>query len=129
MHLIHPLGFSTDEKTVRRAGLDYWPHVSVFEYADWETFLREREPKHLYLFENRAPRTHAEAAYETPAYLVLGSEVTSIPVDLLERYADRVHLIPMRTDIVRSLNLSQAAAIVLYEAMRQHSFPGVSTET
>lgn len=119
LHLIHPLGFQTDEKSVKRAGLDYWSHVKVSEYKDWQDFTKRCSPQHLYLFSKFAATSLYDAKVSSPAYLVLGSETKGIPESLRNDHKDSLFKIPMRTHLVRSLNLAQAAAVVLYEGMRQ----------
>lgn len=122
LHLIHPLGFRTDEKSVRRAGLDYWPHVDVHEHRSWAEFDATEAPECLYFFSKFASRLYTEAEFRRPLYLVFGSETIGLPDDLWHRYPDRFFRLPMRTEIVRSLNLAQSCAIVLYEALRQNGF-------
>lgn len=122
LHLIHPLGFRVDEASVKRAGLDYWPHVAIRNHASWDAFLESEKPESLFFFSKLATTSYFTAAFPKPVHLVLGSETKGLPDSLRERYPDRFLKIPMRTDLVRSLNLSQAAAIVLYEALRQHGF-------
>lgn len=119
LHLIHPLGFQVDAASVRRAGLDYWDHVGVEEHGSWGAFLEKEQPEHLYLLTKFATRSVFDAKIERPAFFVLGSETDGLPAELHERYADRLFQIPMRTHLVRSLNLAQCAAIVIYEGMRQ----------
>lgn len=124
LHLIHPLGFQVDARSVKRAGLDYWPYVDVFEHENWGAFLKKEDPKNLYLFSKFAKTLFYEARYETPGYLVFGSETTGLPETIRHKYPDVLSKIPMRTEFVRSLNLAQSTAIVLYEALRQHNYQG-----
>lgn len=123
LHLIHPLGFQVDEAAVKRAGLDYWPHVEIYEHANWEAFLEKEQPERLFFLSKLAKKSYVEQRFEAPSYLVLGSETKGLPPEIWERYPERFFIIPMRTHLVRSLNLSQAAAVVLYEALRQADFP------
>lgn len=125
LHLIHPLGFDTSAAMVKRAGLDYWEHVSMKEHASWESFVREERPPNLYLFSKLATRSYVSASFQTPCYLVLGSETKGLPSEFHTRYQDHFFSIPIRTHLVRSLNLAQCAAIVLYEALRQNGFPAL----
>src|SRR5690606_2302889 len=113
LHLIHPLGFSIDEAAVRRAGLDYWPHLELFEYDDWEKFLRERQPEQFLLFTKFAKQSFFSHRIEKEAYLVFGSETKGLPAELRERYSEHCVQIPMRTELVRSINLAQCAAIAV----------------
>jgi tRNA (cytidine/uridine-2'-O-)-methyltransferase len=124
LHLIHPLGFRVDEASVKRAGLDYWPHVDISNHASWDSFLESENPTRLFFFSKMAERSYAELKFLPPVYLVFGNETQGLPKSIWERY-DRESFIqvPMRTNLVRSLNLAQCAAIVLYEALRQNSFP------
>jgi tRNA (cytidine/uridine-2'-O-)-methyltransferase len=125
LHLIHPLGFRTDEASVKRAGLDYWAHVDVREHADWDAFMAAEKPQELFFFEKDATRAHSEVRYPPGAYLVFGPETSAIPAFLAERYPDRQVLVPMRTHLVRSLNLAQCAAVALYEALRQTGYESI----
>ncbi len=124
LHLIHPLGFQVDAAAVKRAGLDYWPHVDIREHVSWGKFLETENPARdrLFLFSKCATTSFVEANLKPPTYLVLGNETQGLPEPLWEEYRDRFFKIPMRTHLVRSLNLSQAAAVVLYEGLRQEGF-------
>ena len=125
LHLIHPLGFDTDAKSVRRAGLDYWPHVTIREHASWAAFLDAEKPDELHFFSSKATRTMYDVSYAARTYLVFGNESRGLPAALHADYHDRFVLIPMRTHLVRSLNLAQSVAIALYEALRQNrNLPG-----
>ncbi len=122
LHLIHPLGFQVDEAAVRRAGLDYWPHVEIHNHESWEAFLESEKPKEIFFFSKKATRSYFGVPFPKPVYLVLGSEKKGLPEELHEKHRERFLKIPMRTHLVRSLNLAQAAAVVLYEALRQDGF-------
>ena len=120
LHLVGKLGFSLEDKDVRRSGLDYWSSVDLHVHKDWETFLKEIGPQAaLYFFSKKATQDFWSAAYQPDSYLVFGCETKGLPDTLLERYADKTYRIPMRENSVRSLNLSTAAGVVLYEALRQ----------
>jgi len=121
LHLIHPLGFKTDEASVRRAGLDYWEHVEVLEYENWEDFLNKNRPEFLYFFSKKATEPYCKIDIPQEAFLVFGSETKGLDGQLWEKYPEKFYQIPMRTDLVRSLNLAQSAALVLYEGIRQAS--------
>ena len=125
LHLIHPLGFDTSQAAVKRAGLDYWPHVSVKEHVDWDHFLDSEKPINLYFFSKFGVVPYTQAHYTPPVFLVLGSETTGLPPVLRQRHENQLFNIPIRTHLVRSLNLAQCAAIVLFEAMRQQDFAGL----
>ena len=122
LHLVEPLGFSLDEKQVRRAGLDYWEHVDLRVWRDWTTFEAELpslgEP---YFFSTKATRVLWDAPFGSSENIVLifGRETGGLPADLHERYADRFVGMPMLSPRVRSLNLSTSVGIALYEVLRQ----------
>jgi tRNA (cytidine/uridine-2'-O-)-methyltransferase len=122
LHLIEPLGFSLDEREVRRAGLDYWEHVDVRVWASWEAFEGELpnfgEP---YFFSTKATRLLWDTPLGSPngIVLVFGRETGGLPPELHERYRDRFVTMPMTSPHVRSLNLSTSVAVALYEVMRQ----------
>jgi tRNA (cytidine/uridine-2'-O-)-methyltransferase len=119
LHLIAPLGFKVDDKHVKRAGLDYWPYVEVRVHDSWQDFLGQYGRARLIFFSKKAARSYTQAEYRDEDYLVFGPETRGLPEELLEAHADRSYRIPMMTQAVRSLNLSNAVSIVLYEALRQ----------
>ncbi len=119
LHLIHPLGFKTDEASVKRAGLDYWEHVTVKEHANWEAFVKAEKPKTLFFFSKFAQKSYTKAEYQRDSYLIFGNETKGLSKTLHEQYSKDFFQIPMFTHIVRSLNLSQSAAVITYEALRQ----------
>jgi len=124
LHLIHPLGFQVDAAAVKRAGLDYWAHVDISNHANWQSFLKAETPAHLLFFSKLAEQSYAQAKLEPPVYLVFGNETQGLPKEVWESYPKEFFLqVPMRTHLVRSLNLAQCAAVVLYEALRQNGFP------
>jgi tRNA (cytidine/uridine-2'-O-)-methyltransferase len=119
--LIRPFGFELSDRTVRRAGLDYWKHVRISEHDHWEAFLAAREPApgDLFFFEDDgAAGTVYDAAYTPGAYLVFGRETTGLPPGILRDWAHRTYRLPMRSPHVRSLNLANAVTAVAYQAMR-----------
>ena len=118
--LIHPLGFDISDKQVKRAGLDYWPHIRLTQFASWDAFLAERAPRHdqLFLFEEYAPRTFYEPDYPDDAYLVFGRETKGIPPEIVAAHRDQMVSLPMRSDKVRSLNLANTVAAAAYQALR-----------
>ena len=118
--LIKPLGFSLDEKSVRRAGTDYWKHVQLSEYDSWEQFLQMRKPPrdHLYFFEEDGAQSLYAPNYNENAYLVFGCESAGLPDAILHDMADRTFHLPMLDTRVRSLNLANVATAVIYQAMR-----------
>lgn len=125
LHLVHPLGFRTDATSVKRAGLDYWPHVAIREHASWAAFVEAEKPEDLHFFSTKATRSMYAVTYAPRSYLVFGNESRGLPPALHADYRERFVLIPMRTHLVRSLNLAQSAAIAVYEALRQNrNLPG-----
>ena len=118
--LIHPLGFEISDSRVKRAGLDYWPHVRLTEYANWEAFLEARQPRpdQLFLFEEFGATSFYEPDYPDDAMLVFGQETKGIPKAIIERHADRLFKLPMRSDVIRSLNLANTATAAAYQALR-----------
>lgn len=117
LHLVHPLGFSVDEKAVRRAGLDYWHLVDVTEHESVEPVLTRFEPR-CFFFSGTAERSYLDVTYQPGDALIFGKESVGLPPALLDRSPERVLGIPMPGQ-VRSLNLANAVAIALYEALRQ----------
>lgn len=118
--LIHPLGFEITDSRVKRAGLDYWPHVRLTEYASWDAFIEARSPRpdQLFLFEEFGARSFYEPDYPEDAMLVFGKETTGIPKPIVERHADRLFKLPMRSDVIRSLNLANTVSAAAYQALR-----------
>lgn len=118
--LIKPYGFSLDEKAVRRAGTDYWKHVHLSEFDNWESFLVDRRPSRdsLYFFEEHGAQSVYTPDYQHDAYLVFGCESAGLPTAILDGMDDRVFHLPMRNPRVRSLNLANVATAVVYQAMR-----------
>ena len=124
LHLIKPLGFSLEEKHLKRAGLDYWPRLDVTVYESFPDVLEKNPGARLHLLTTKARRNYAEAAYQPEDFLVFGRESAGIPEEILVAHAENCLRIPMVPDN-RSLNLSNSVAIVLYEALRQLDFPGL----
>lgn len=127
LHLIEPLGFKINEKSLKRAGLDYWDKLEVSIYCDFEEFLEKNPGAKLYMATTKAKRVYTQVHYEPDAFLVFGPESRGLPEELLIRYPESCVRIPMWGEI-RSLNLSNAAAIVLYEALRQNGFLQMTME-
>ena len=126
LHLIRPLGFDISEKAVRRAGLDYWHMVEVLDYANLDDFFSRNKVEQMWCLSTKAPRSYTEAKYHDECYLFFGKETKGLPEAFLEEHFDACVRIPMRSD-ARSLNLSNAVAITVFEALRQLSFPGLCT--
>ncbi len=124
LHLIRPLGFDISEKAVRRAGLDYWNLVEVKDYENLEEFFSKNEVRQMWCLSTKAPRGYTEATFEDGCYLFFGRETKGLPEDFLEAHRASCIRLPMRQE-ARSLNLSNAVAITVYEALRQLDFPGL----
>jgi len=125
LHLIRPLGFSLEDKYLRRAGLDYWQDLDVEIHDNWNAFVSAYPDAALWFFTTKAPRRHDEAGYENRTFLVFGKETAGIPDDLLKKNPERCLRIPL-LEKARSLNLSVAVGVAAYEALRQGRFTGLS---
>jgi tRNA (cytidine/uridine-2'-O-)-methyltransferase len=124
LHLIRPLGFDISEKAVRRAGLDYWNLVEVFDYENLADFFSRNDVQRMWCLSTKAPRCYAEAAFQDGDFLFFGKETKGLPEDFLEAHRNSCIKIPMRPE-ARSLNLSNAVAITVFEALRQLDFPAL----
>ncbi|MFC0137457.1 tRNA (uridine(34)/cytosine(34)/5-carboxymethylaminomethyluridine(34)-2'-O)-methyltransferase TrmL [Staphylococcus petrasii] len=127
LHLIKPLGFSTDDKMLKRAGLDYWEHVNITYHESIEDFFEATEGEY-YLLTKFGKQTYSNFNFNKPdtdLFFIFGRETTGLPDWVKEKYADTALRIPMSENI-RSLNLSNTAALLIYEALRQQNFPGLS---
>ena len=118
LHLVGRLGFSLDDKYLKRSGLDYWKLIKLKLHKDWNAFMESEKPDSLFFFEKDARRSIWDARFQPDSYLVFGSETRGFPEKLSEEYRSSFYRIPM-TGPVRSLNLASAAAVALYEAVRQ----------
>lgn len=121
LHLVKPLGFSIDEKQVRRAGLDYWHLLDLKVYENLEEFLLVNKDKKMYFATTKADKTYCDVSYENDCFILFGKETKGLPEELLYERMDTAVRIPMISD-ARSLNLSNSVAIIAYEAMRQNNF-------
>ena len=124
LHLIRPLGFDISEKAVRRAGLDYWSQVTVVDYENLDDFFARNDVKQMWCLSTKAPRCYTEAQFSDGCYLFFGKETKGLPEEFLDRHYDSCVRIPMLPD-TRSLNLSNAVAVTVFEALRQLSYPGL----
>ena len=123
LHLIEPFGFQLDDKQLKRAGMDYWQHVEWRRWKNWPEFAAALPPSaRLWFLESNGPRRYDEARFAPEDYLVFGRETAGLPKELLEQNRDRWLRIPMFNAESRSLNLSNCAALVLFEALRQQGF-------
>lgn len=125
LHLIRPLGFDISEKAVKRAGLDYWHLVEVLDYECLDDFFAKNDVKRFWCLSTKAPRSYTEADFQDGDYLFFGKETKGLPEDFLNAHYDSCVRIPMR-ECARSLNLSNAVAITVFEALRQIDFPGLT---
>lgn len=121
LHLIEPLGFRLSEKNLKRAGMDYWEKLDVTTYINYEDFLERNPGVKLYMATTKAPKLYTEVCYEPDCYIMFGKESAGIPEEILVKHKGECIRIPMAGDI-RSLNLGNAVAIVLYEVLRQNGF-------
>jgi tRNA (cytidine/uridine-2'-O-)-methyltransferase len=119
LHLIEPLGFKIDDKHLKRAGLDYWEFVELHVHKSWHDFVRDTKAQRLRYFTKRAAQSYTALRYDDGDYLVFGPETRGLPSVLLEANQARAYRIPMMGSGVRSLNLSNAVSIILYEGLRQ----------
>ncbi len=124
LHLIKPLGFDISDKYVKRCGLDYWHLVDLSVYEDLDDFFARHGDENLFLATTKAPRSYADADLRGNVTLMFGKETAGLPLWLREKYRERCIRIPMISE-ARSLNLSNSAAILTYEALRQQGFPGL----
>lgn len=127
LHLIEPLGFRLDEKSLKRAGMDYWKDLDVTTYIDFNDFLAKNPNAKIYMATTKAPNVYTEVAYEPDCYIMFGKESAGIPEKILAHHKDDCIRIPMIGE-TRSLNLSNSVAIVLYEALRQNHFEHMKLE-
>ncbi|MCI7227410.1 tRNA (cytidine(34)-2'-O)-methyltransferase [uncultured Clostridium sp.] len=127
LHLIEPLGFRLNEKSVKRAGMDYWEHLDVTRYINYEDFLAKNPGAKIYMASTKAPRCYTEVQYEPDCFIMFGKESAGIPEEILLENQETAVRIPMMSEI-RSLNLGNSVAIVLYEALRQNQFSQMQLE-
>ncbi|MBG9984095.1 tRNA (uridine(34)/cytosine(34)/5-carboxymethylaminomethyluridine(34)-2'-O)-methyltransferase TrmL [Aerococcaceae bacterium DSM 111022] len=132
LHLIHPLGFSTDDKMLKRAGLDYWHNVDIIEHESLESFMDYLNGRPLYLITKFAPHNYSDVNFAENSvgeqFFMFGKETTGLPIELMEEHKENSLRIPMNDEHVRSLNLSNTVNIVLFEALRQQQFKGLEVE-
>lgn len=127
LHLIEPLGFRLNEKNLKRAGMDYWDDLDVTTYIDYNDFLEKNPGAKIYMATTKAQKVYTEVRYEPDCYIMFGKESAGIPEEILVDHKDECIRIPMMGDI-RSLNLGNSVAIILYEALRQNDFAGMNLE-
>lgn len=119
LHLVHPLGFSTDDRYLKRAGLDYWEQVAIVHWPSFAAFIDSHPTERLFLLSKKSARPYTQARFQRGDFLVFGKETQGLPEDFLNKYPERCYTVPMANSKIRSLNLAMTAGIVLYEALRQ----------
>ncbi len=119
LHLIEPLGFSLDEKAVRRSGLDYWPHLDLHVYTSWSHFYNENQPQQIHFLSTRGQISLYEVNFTPPCWLVFGNETRGLPPHFYREFEQDLYKIPQPGLHARSINLANAASIAMYEAYRQ----------
>ena len=125
LHLIHPLGFKMNEKDLRRAGLDYLEFANINEYLNWQDFLDKQKPSRIFACTTKANQLHSEVQFQSHDFLLFGPESRGLPQDLRDSIDPKFQIrIPMQQNS-RSLNLSNAVSVILYEALRQLNYPGL----
>ena len=127
LHLIEPLGFRLNEKNLKRAGMDYWDALDVTTYIDFDEFLDKNKGAKIYMATTKAPNVYTDVHYEPDCYIMFGKESAGIPEEILVKHKEDSIRIPMVGDI-RSLNLGNSVAVILYEALRQNGFSGMNLE-
>jgi len=127
LHLIEPLGFRLNEKEILRAGMDYWNHLDVTRYINFEDFKQKNPNAKIWMASTKAKHIYSEVKYGVDDYIMFGKESAGIPEEILVENEEKCIRIPMM-DTIRSLNLSNSVSIVLYEALRQNSFEGMQTQ-
>ncbi|UNC91530.1 tRNA (cytidine(34)-2'-O)-methyltransferase [Candidatus Contubernalis alkaliaceticus] len=124
LHLVKPLGFSLEDRYLKRAGLDYWPYLKLYLYDSYEEFEKKHQGKRFLLATVRGGKLYNQVNYQKEDFLLFGKETRGLAPDIIEKYKDNTLRIPMG-ELPRSLNLSNSVAVILYEALRQQGFPGL----
>ena len=125
LHLIEPLGFSLSEKALKRAGMDYWKDLDVTTYVNWDDFCEKNPNAKIYMATTKGRHVYSDVSYEPDCFIMFGKESAGIPEEILLEHKETAVRIPM-LDHIRSLNLGNSVAIVLYEALRQNGFEGMN---
>jgi len=128
LHLVRPLGFSIDDKKLKRAGLDYWYLLDIRYHDNLDAFFRAENPQSCFFFSTKAAKTYTEVSYPPGSYLVFGREDAGLPEELLRQHYSQCVRLPM-LEGARSLNLSNTVAVAVYEALRQQGFPQLKTKS
>lgn len=119
LHLVKPFGFELDDKRLKRAGLDYWPHLSLFIYENIEEFYTKHKEKKLVYFSSHGEKNHWSITYQDDMFLVFGKESIGLPKKIIDKNSDSLYKIPLYSSKIRSLNLANAVGIAVYEGLRQ----------
>ncbi|TYA86826.1 tRNA (cytidine(34)-2'-O)-methyltransferase [Seonamhaeicola marinus] len=119
LHLVKPLGFDIDDAKLKRAGLDYWPHLDVIYYDNIEAFFKQHSDKKLAFLSSHGTELHWEIPFEENMFLIFGKESVGLPKHITEKYKNKLYRIPLYSNKVRSLNLANAVSIIVYEGLRQ----------
>lgn len=127
LHLVKPMGFEIDDAKLKRAGLDYWHQLDITYYENSDEFFEKNKGEEMYFFSTKSKASHVTPVYPKRVFLVFGKETKGLPEELLKENLDRCVRIPMR-DGLRSLNLSNSAAIAVYEVLRQRNFDNLLEE-
>ena len=127
LHLVEPMGFKVDDRKLKRAGLDYWHELDITYYKDINDFFKKNKDEEFYYFTTKAPQCYSDVKYPERVFLVFGKETKGLPEELLYNNRERCVRMPMRENL-RSLNLSNAVAVAVFEALRQWGYPGLSGE-
>ena len=127
LHLIEPLGFHLDEKSIRRAGMDYWQYLDLHRYINFEEFRKEHPGAKIWMATTKAKRSYTDVSFGPDDFIMFGKESAGIPEEILVEHEETCIRIPMLSEI-RSLNLSNSVAIVLYEALRQQGFESMQRD-
>ncbi len=127
LHLIEPLGFRLNEKEIKRAGMDYWNELDVTRYVNYEDFLEKNPNAKIYMATTKGKHVYSDVHYENDCYIMFGKESAGIPEEILAHHKEQCIRIPMQSEI-RSLNLSNSVAVVLYEALRQNQYENMQLE-
>lgn len=128
LHLVRPLGFKIDDRSLRRAGLDYWDHVDLRVHDSLDRLFSIAPPDTCWYFSKSGDLRYDQIVYTADDWLIFGSETHGLPVELMEARRNRLVRVPVQPGSVRSLNLASTASIVLYEALRQNGFSGMGDE-
>ncbi len=128
LHIIKPMGFAIDDRKLKRAGLDYWHQLDITYYENLDDFFKKNPDCNFYCFSTKAPHCYTDVEYRSPVFLFFGKETKGLPEDFLSANLDRCVRLPMR-ETLRSLNLSNAVAVGVYEVLRQMGFKGQQSES